>query len=180
MTGNSNHDGVKPPETEKDAASGTASGARQTIRILVDADACPVREEVYKVAYRYDVPVGIIANSYMRIPRHELIEIKLVSDDMDAADDYIAERANELSVVITADIPLADRCLKAGALVIAPNGRPFTKNSIGNALATRALMADLRSGGDIVGGPSAFTHADRSRFLSSLDEAIMRLKRECT
>jgi len=150
----------------------------QIIRILIDADACPVREEVYKVAYRYQVPVGVIANSYMRIPRHNLIELVVVSADMDAADDHIAELADELTVVVTADIPLADRCLKKGAQVIAPNGKPFTQNSIGNAMATRALMADLRAGGDILGGPKPFTRADRSRFLSSLDEAIIKLKRE--
>lgn len=148
--------------------------------ILIDADACPVREEVYKVAFRYEVPVTLVANSYMRIPRHDLISIVVVSDHMDAADDHIAEVADASSIVITADIPLADRCLKAGAVVLAPNGKPFTENSIGSALATRALMADLRAGagGDNLGGPKAFTNADRSQFLSSLDEAINKLKRD--
>jgi len=167
LTVNTNHEGVNPAEREN------------IICVFIDADACPVREEVYKVAYRLQVPVRVVANSYMRIPRHELITMHVVNDHMDAADDYIAERAHELSVVVTADIPLADRCIKAGSIVLAPNGKPFTEAMIGNALATRALMADLRSGatGDNLGGPKAFTNADRSRFLSSLDEALNRLKR---
>lgn len=146
-------------------------------RILVDADACPVKEEVYKVAFRHAVPVTIVSNSPIRIPAHALIERIVVSDGFDAADDWIAERADADAVCITADILLADRCLKAGALAIAPNGKAFTANSIGGAIATRAIMADLRSGGDIIGGPPPFTKADRSRFLSALDEALVGLKR---
>jgi uncharacterized protein YaiI (UPF0178 family) len=147
------------------------------IRILVDADACPVKEEIYKVAFRHAVPVTIVSNSPIRIPAHELIERVVVSDGFDAADDWIAERADANSVCITADILLADRCLKAGAVVIAPNGRPFTADSIGGAIATRAIMADLRAGGDAIGGPPPFAKADRSRFLSALDEALVRLSR---
>jgi len=147
------------------------------IRVLVDADACPVKEETYKVAFRHDVPVAVVSNSPIRIPVHPLIERVIVSANFDAADDWIAERANSDAVCITADILLAERCLKAGATVIAPNGRPFTSASIGGAIATRAIMADLRAGGDIVGGPPPFSKADRSRFLSALDEAIVRLKR---
>ena len=147
------------------------------IRVLVDADACPVKEEIYKVAFRHDVPVAVVSNSPIRIPVHPLIERVIVSANFDAADDWIAERANSDAVCITADILLAERCLKAGATVIAPNGRPFTSASIGGAIATRAIMADLRAGGDIVGGPPPFSKADRSRFLSTLDEAIVRLKR---
>jgi len=147
------------------------------IRVLVDADACPVKEETYKVAFRHDVPVAVVSNSPIRIPVHPLIERVIVSANFDAADDWIAERANSDAVCITADILLAERCLKAGATVIAPNGRPFTSASIGGAIATRAIMADLRAGGDIVGGPPPFSKADRSRFLSTLDEAIVRLKR---
>jgi uncharacterized protein YaiI (UPF0178 family) len=147
------------------------------IRILVDADACPVKEEIYKVAFRQAVPVTIVSNSPIRIPAHELIERVVVSDGFDAADDWIAERADANSVCITADILLADRCLKAGAVVIAPNGRPFTADSIGGAIATRAIMADLRAGGDAIGGPPPFAKADRSRFLSALDEALVRLSR---
>ena len=147
------------------------------IRVLVDADACPVKEEIYKVAFRHDVPVAVVSNSPIRIPVHLLIERVIVSANFDAADDWIAERANSDAVCITADILLAERCLKAGATVIAPNGRPFTSASIGGAIATRAIMADLRAGGDIMGGPPPFSKADRSRFLSALDEAIVRLKR---
>ena len=146
-------------------------------RILVDADACPVKEEIYKVAFRHAVPVTIVSNSPIRVPAHELISRVVVSDGFDAADDWIAERADAATACITADILLADRCLKAGATVIAPNGRLFTVNSIGSAIATRAIMADLRAGGDAVGGPPPFSKSDRSRFLSSLDEALVRLLR---
>ena len=149
------------------------------LRILVDADACPVKEEIYKVAFRHEVPVAIVSNDYMRVPVHPAVERVVVGAGFDAADDWIAERAGALSVVVTADILLADRCLKAGATVVAPNGRPFTTSSIGAAIATRAIMADLRAGavGDGIGGPPPFAKADRSRFLSALDEALVRLKR---
>ena len=146
-------------------------------RILVDADACPVKEEIYKVAYRRDVPVAIVSNQRIRIPDHPLIERVTVSDAFDAADDWIAEAAAPDPLVITADILLADRALKAGATVIAPNGKAFTTSSIGAAIATRAIMADLRAGGDQIGGPAPFAKADRSRFLSALDEALVRIGR---
>jgi len=149
-----------------------------TIRILVDADACPVKDEVYKVAFRHEVPVAIVSNSIMRIPVHPLIERAVVSDAFDAADDWIAERADIGAVVVTTDILLADRCLKAGATVISPTGKPFTTSSIGAAIATRAIMADLRAGGDAIGGPAPFSKADRSRFLSALDQALVSLKRK--
>ena len=149
-----------------------------TIRILVDADACPVKDEVYKVAWRREVPVTVVSNSAFRVPDHPLIERIVVSDGFDAADDWIAERANAAAVVITGDILLADRCLKTGATVIAHNGRPFTAASIGRAIATRAIMADLRVGADgLTGGPAPFSKADRSRFLQALDEALARLER---
>ncbi len=147
------------------------------IRILVDADACPVKEEVYKVAFRQAVPVTIVSNSPIRVPAHDLIDRVVASDDFDAADDWIAERAGPRTVCITTDILLADRCLKVGATVIAPTGRPFTTASIGGAIATRAIMADLRGGGAQIGGPAPFSKTDRSRFLSALDEALVRLKR---
>jgi uncharacterized protein YaiI (UPF0178 family) len=147
------------------------------LAILVDADACPVKDEVYKVALRHGVPVTIVSNSPIRIPAHELLSRIVVGDAFDAADDWIAERAATGSVVITADILLADRCLKAGAAVIAPNGKPFTLSSIGAAIATRAIMADLRADGSAIGGPPPFSKADRSRFLSALDEVLVRLKR---
>jgi len=149
-----------------------------TLRILVDADACPVKEEIYKVALRHQVPVTIVSNSPIRVPPHPLIARVVVSDVFDAADDWIAERSDAAAVVITADILLADRCIKAGASVIAPNGKPFTASSIGAAVATRAIMADLRAGmGDGMGGPAPFAKPDRSRFLSALDETLVRLKR---
>jgi len=147
------------------------------IRILVDADACPVKEEVYRVAYRREVPVRVVSNSYLRVPAHPLVERVVVSDKFDAADDWIVEQTDERTVVITGDILLADRCLKKGATVIGHNGKPFTSASIGGAIATRAIMADLRAGGDIVGGPAPFAKADRSRFLQALDEALARLAR---
>lgn len=147
------------------------------IHILVDADACPVKEEIYKVAFRHDVPVTVVSNSPIRVPAHPLIDRVVVGDGFDAADDWIAERASDGAVCITSDILLADRCLKAGAAVIAPNGKPFTTSSIGSAIATRAIMADLRAGGDAIGGPPPFSRNDRSRFLSALDEVIVRLKR---
>ncbi|WP_106640186.1 YaiI/YqxD family protein [Allosphingosinicella vermicomposti] len=147
------------------------------MRILVDADACPVKEEIYKVAFRHEVPVSIVSNGHLRIPPHPLIERVVVSDGFDAADDWIADQATAKAIVVTADILLADRCLKNGATVIAPTGKLFTGNSIGAAIATRAIMADLRAGGDIVGGPAPFSKTDRSRFLSALDEGLNRLKR---
>ena len=147
-----------------------------SIRILVDADACPVKEEVYKVAFRREVPVSVVSNSRIRVPDHRLVERVLVSDAFDAADDWIAEQADAQTVVITGDILLADRCLKQGATVLGPTGKPFTTASIGSAIATRAIMADLRAGGDVVGGPAAFTKADRSRFLQALDEALVRIE----
>jgi uncharacterized protein len=146
-------------------------------RILVDADACPVKDEIYKVAWRHEVPVTIVSNSWLRVPDHPLIERVVVSDGFDAADDWIAEAADAKALVVTADILLADRCLKAGATVLAPNGKPFTTSSIGAAIATRAIMADLRAGGDQIGGPRPFGKADRSAFLQALDTAVVRLKR---
>ncbi len=147
------------------------------LRILVDADACPVKEEIYKVALRRSVPVTIVSNSRMRLPEHPLISRHVVSDAFDAADDWIAEVCAPGCVVITADILLAERCLKAGAAVLAHGGKPFTAASIGSAIATRAIMADLRAGGDIIGGPAPFAKADRSRFLSALDDVLVRLAR---
>ena len=145
------------------------------LRILVDADACPVKDEIYRVAFRREVPVRVVSNSRMRVPDHPLIERVLVSDAFDAADDWIAGEANAATIVVTGDILLADRCLKAGATVIHPNGKLLTTASIGTAIATRAIMADLRAGGDVVGGPAPFAKADRSRFLQALDEALVRL-----
>lgn len=146
--------------------------------ILVDADACPVKDEIYKVAFRYEVAVTLVSNAYMRIPQHALISIEVVDDGFDAADDRIVELTTPAHIVITADILLAERCLKAGVgAVIAPNGKPFTEDMIAGAVATRAIMADLRAGGDQIGGPLPFKKQDRSRFLSALDEAVTRVLR---
>jgi uncharacterized protein YaiI (UPF0178 family) len=147
-------------------------------RILIDADACPVKDEVYRVAWRHEVPVAVVSNARLRVPDHPLIARVVVSDRFDAADDWIAEAAGPRTIVITADILLADRCLKAGAVVLAPTGKPFTTSSIGGAIATRAIMADLRAGmGDGLGGPAPFAKADRSRFLQALDAAVVRAVR---
>jgi len=147
------------------------------VRILVDADACPVKDEIYKVAWRLEVPVTIVANNHFRVPVHPLVSRIVVDDGFDAADDWIAEAADSRAVVVTADILLADRALKARATVLAPTGRAFTTASIGGGIATRAIMVDLRAGGDVIGGPAPFVKADRSRFLSALDAALVRLKR---
>ncbi|MEM9169907.1 MAG: YaiI/YqxD family protein [Pseudomonadota bacterium] len=154
-----------------------------TVEVLVDADACPVKDEIYKVAFRYGAPVRLFANSPMRVPDHPSITLTVVSDGFDAADDAIAEAAHARAAVVTADILLADRCLKAGARVVAPNGKPFTVDGIGSAIAARAIMQDLRAGADGLdgrgggGGPPPFTKQDRSRFLSTLDETLVRLNR---
>jgi uncharacterized protein YaiI (UPF0178 family) len=151
------------------------SPAVTNVRILVDADACPVKDEIYKVAWRRGARVVVVSNAWLRVPDHPLIERVVVSDKFDAADDWIAAAADAQSVVITGDILLADRCLKAGATVIASNGKPFTAASIGGAIATRAIMADLRAGAGVTGGPAPFARADRSRFLQALDTALVKL-----
>jgi uncharacterized protein YaiI (UPF0178 family) len=153
------------------------------ISIYVDADACPVKKEIYRVAERHllkgtALKVFVVSNSPIAVPRDEMIERVVVAAGMDEADNWIAERAQRGDIVITADIPLASRCVKAGANVIAPNGKPFTEDSVGAALATRNLMDSLRSAGEITGGPKPFTPRDRSAFLSALDQALVRLKRE--
>ena len=147
------------------------------ILVYVDADACPVKAEIYKVAERHGLKVFVVANSPIAVPREPWIERVTVAGGMNVADDWIAERAERGDVVITTDVPLADRCVKAGADVIAPNGKPFSKDSIGMALATRNLLEELRSAGAITGGPRPFSPKDRSAFLSALDLAIVRLKR---
>lgn len=147
------------------------------IEILVDADACPVKNEIYKVAERHGIKVHVVSNSLINVPRDPMIARVIVPEGMDKADDWIAERAGPGKVVVTADIPLASRCVKAGAGVIAPNGRVFTEESIGMALATRNLMDELRSAGAVTGGPKPFSPRDRSAFLSALDRAVVRLKR---
>lgn len=146
-------------------------------RIYVDADACPVKDEIYRVALRHGVPVSVVAGNFIRVPHDPLIERIAAGSGMDAADDWIAERARPGDVVITSDIPLASRCVKAGADVIAPNGKPFTEESIGMTLAVRNLMTDLRSAGEVTGGPRSFAPRDRSTFLSALDQTLRRIQR---
>jgi uncharacterized protein len=147
------------------------------IRIYVDADACPVKAEVYRVAERHGLNVIVVSNSPIAVPREPRIERVVVGAGMDAADDWIAERAGAGDIVITADVPLASRSVKAGAAVIAPNGKAFDDDSIGMSLATRNLLHELRGAGAITGGPKPFTPRDRSEFLSALDRAIVRIKR---
>jgi uncharacterized protein len=152
--------------------------ATPTIRIYVDADACPVKDEVFRVAGRYGLHVFVVSNSFLNLPREPWIERVVVGDKFDAADDWIAERASRGAIVITADVPLASRCVKAGAVALAPNGKAFTDASVGLALATRNLMQDLREAGAITGGPKPFSPKDRSAFLGALDRVIVRLKRD--
>ena len=152
------------------------------ITLYIDADACPVKQEAYRVAERHALrgtalKVLVVSNSPIAVPRDEFVQRVVVGAGMDEADNWIAERAGSGDIVITADVPLASRCVKAGAEVIAPNGRAFTKDSIGMTLATRNLMDSLRSAGEITGGPKPFSPRDRSAFLAALDQAIVRLTR---
>jgi hypothetical protein len=147
------------------------------LHIFVDADACPVKEEVYRVAGRYALDVTVVANSWMRVPNEGRIAFELVKGGFDAADDWIVSHLQPDDIVITADIPLASRCLKAGALVIGPTGRPFTEDNIGAVVATRNLLSELRGAGEITGGPKPLAKQDRARFLQQLDEAIQRVRR---
>ena len=145
--------------------------------IYIDADACPVKDEVYRVARRYAIEVYVVANAPIRVPREDRIELVVVKGGFDVADDWIAERVGAGDIAITADIPLADRCLRRGARVLGPRGVEFTEDAIGDALATRALLDMLRQSGEIGGGPAPFGKADRSRFLSKLDEIVNALRR---
>ncbi len=145
--------------------------------IYIDADACPVKEEVYRVARRYEIKVFVVANAPIRVPNEHLIELVVVRGGFDAADDRIVECLVEGDIVITTDIPLADRCLRCGARVLGPKGVEFTEDAIGSALATRALLDMLRQSGSFGGGPAPFAKADRSRFLAKLDELIHAVRR---
>ncbi len=148
------------------------------MKIFIDADGCPVKEEVYRVARRYGLDVALVANSRMRVPSDATIEMIVVDGKFDAADDWIVGHAGENDVVITADIPLASRCLKKKAKVLGPTGREFTEENMGDALATRELMSHLRDLGTLTGGPAPFENRDRSRFLHRLDEIIQSLLRK--
>lgn len=145
--------------------------------IHVDADACPVREEVYRVARRYGLRVRVVSNSPVRVPNADWLEAVVLPEGPSAVDEWIAEHAGPGDIVITSDIPLADRCLRNGARVLGPKGYAFTENSIGEALATRALMEDLRQQGAYTGGPAPMTRQDRSRFLSQLDQTVNAVRR---
>lgn len=149
-----------------------------SITLYIDADACPVKDEAYKVADRYGIKVFVVANSYMNVPRSPMIERVVVEGGLDVADDWIAERAGAGDIVITADVPLASRCVKAGSKAITPKGKLFDEATIGMALATRNLMDDLRSAGEITGGPKPFSRRGRSAFLQALDLAVVRLKQD--
>ena len=148
------------------------------LHIYVDADACPVKEEVYRVARRYTLRVTLVANAPQRIPDDEEFDLVVVPEGMDAADDWIAEHAGEGDIVVTADIPLAARALRNGARVIGTTGRPFTDDNVGGALATREILAGLRGAGEPTIGPPRFEKRDRSRFLQSLDTAIQAVKQQ--
>ena len=148
------------------------------IRIFVDADACPVKPEVYRVAERYALKVFVVANSFMAVPRDDLIERVIVSEGPDIADDWIVERVTANDIVVTGDVPLASRSVKKGATVIGPTGKPFSEDSIGMQLATRDLLTGLRSAGATTRGPAPLTRQDISRFLSALDLAVTRLQRK--
>jgi hypothetical protein len=148
------------------------------LHIFVDADACPVKQEVYRVASRYRLNVTLVANSWMRVPNEQWIALEVVKGGFDAADDWIVEHVRPHDIVVTADIPLANRCLKEGAVVIGPTGKPFTEDNIGQAVATRDLLSDLRGAGEITGGPPPLKKRDRSLFLQQLDEVIQSIFRE--
>jgi uncharacterized protein YaiI (UPF0178 family) len=145
--------------------------------VFVDADACPVKDEVYRVALRYGLNVTLVSNSWLRTPREDWLELVIVDPELDAADAWIIEQVVKDDIVITADIPLASECLKKGARVLGPRGRPFTEDSIGSALATRELLSQLRDMGEMSGGPPPFEKKDRSQFLQALDQMIQAVRR---
>jgi uncharacterized protein YaiI (UPF0178 family) len=148
------------------------------LHIFVDADACPVKQEVYRVASRYGLEVTLVANSWMRVPNERWIALEVVEGGLDAADDWIVEHVQPDDIVVTADIPLANRCLKEGACVIGPTGKPFTEDNIGEAVATRDLLSRLRGAGETTGGPPPLEKRDRSRFLQQLDNVIQSIRRK--
>ena len=148
------------------------------LQIFIDADACPVKDEVYRVAHRHSLSITLVANSWMRIPDDQNIKLEVVGGDLDEADDWIVEHAQADDIVITIDILLADRCLKKGARVIGSNGKSFTEDNIADAVATRNLMSELRDAGEITGGPPPFKKSDRSQFLQEMNEVILSIQRQ--
>ena len=151
---------------------------RKPIEIFIDADACPVKDETYKVAQRYGLKTWVVSNAFIQIPQSPLVARVIVDAGPDVADDWIAEHVAPGDVTVTNDIPLAERVLQAGGHALTPSGKPFTENSIGAAIAQRALMEQLRSTGDIMGGPKPFARNDRSRYLQALDEIIQKERRK--
>jgi uncharacterized protein YaiI (UPF0178 family) len=148
------------------------------LKIFIDADACPVKNEVYKVARRYSMRVILVANSWMEIPVSERIRLEVVGDGFDEADDWIVDHVEAHDIVITADVPLADRCVKKDAVALNHTGKPFTEDTIGHALATRDLMTGLRAAGEVTSGPRPMQPKDRSKFLQQLDTMIQKIKRK--
>ena len=148
------------------------------LHIFVDADACPVKNEIYRVAKRYNLEVTIVTNTWMRIPDEKWILLKVVESGLDVADDWIVENVQSSDIVITTDIPLASRCINKKVRVITPTGKEFNENNISQAVATRDLLTELRSAGEITGGPAPLKKSDRSRFLQTLDEVIQSIQRE--
>ena len=147
------------------------------LHIFVDADACPVKDEVYRVAGRYELAVTLVANSRMRVPEDDAITLQVVSEGPDVADDWIADHVEADDIVITADVPLASRCVARGARVLSPTGKVFTEDNIGGAVAIRDLLSDLRGAGEMTGGPPPMQRKDRSRFLQKLDEVVQQIRR---
>ncbi len=166
---------MKGDQVEETDRAARAPGARPSIRIYVDADACPVKDEVFRVAMRYGLKVFVVSNGRIRTPSDPLVETVLVTGHFDAADDWIAERVTPTDIAVTSDIPLASRCIASGARVLDPKGKVFTPESIGDAVANRELMAYLRESGSLTGGPAPFEARDRSRFLQKLDDLVQAL-----
>ncbi len=146
--------------------------------IFVDADACPVKQEIYRVAKRYGLKVVLVSNSWMRVPASSWLDLVVVDKGADVADDWIVEHAGRNDIVVSGDIPLASRCLQKGALVLGNTGKPFTEDNIGNALSLRNLLSDLREQGVVTSGPKPFAKKDSSRFLQALDEIIVKVRRK--
>ena len=163
---------MEPPHE----AAATALPARRPPTIYIDADACPVKDEIYRVARRYAMPVAVVANAPLRVPAGDRVEL-VVRSGFGAADDWIAEQVGPGDIVVTADIPLAARCLAKAAHVLDAKGKAFTETDIGSALAMRDLLDGLRQGGTVTGGPAPMTPKDRSRFLSKLDETVNAVRR---